>query len=90
MDITISIPVIIALIIGISEAIKRATSINVKFIPLTDMGIGIVLCVAYSHITPITIPEIIFYGLICGLSACGLFSASKNIAQGVTSGSEDK
>ena len=83
MDITITSAVIVAIIIGLSQVIKQATSINSKFIPLIDIILGLALAFGYSFIEPLSMPQVIFYGLIMGLSACGLFSGTKNIAEGL-------
>ena len=82
MDITISSAVIVAIIVGLTEVIKKATGMKKKFIPLLSVALGLALAVAYSFTAELTVPYIIFYGLIMGLSACGLFSGSKSIIEG--------
>lgn len=71
----------VALIIGIAELIKRA-GMNSKFIPLVDVGLGLVsgicvygLALGYGWVNGILL------GLALGLSACGLFSGIKNLFQ---------
>ena len=83
MDITISSAVIVAIIIGLSQAIKQAADVNAKFIPLIDVALGLALSFGYSFIEEISVPYVIFYGFAMGLTACGLFSGGKNILEGL-------
>lgn len=71
----------IALIIGIAEMMKRL-GIASKFIPLIDLGLGLVsgICI-YGLSMGYGIAESIVLGIALGLSACGLFSGVKNVAQ---------
>lgn len=71
----------IALIIGVAEIIKRM-GFNRKYIPLIDLGLGLVsgICVfglmlGYGAETGAVI------GVALGLSACGLFSGIKNVSE---------
>lgn len=69
----------VALIMALAEVVKRI-GLKSKWIPLVDLGLGIVagLAVYTAHLgyTPI---EGIVVGIACGLSACGLFSGVKNL-----------
>ena len=69
----------IALIMALAEVAKRS-GLKSKWIPLVDLGLGIVagLAIYTAHLgyTPI---EGIVVGIACGLSACGLFSGVKNL-----------
>lgn len=71
----------VALIIGIAEMMKRL-GIASKFIPLIDLGLGLVsgICV-YGLSMGYGVTESIILGIALGLSACGLFSGVKNVAQ---------
>lgn len=71
----------IALIIGIAELMKRL-GIASKFIPLIDLGLGLVsgICV-YGLSMGYGITESIVLGIALGLSACGLFSGIKNVSK---------
>ena len=82
MDITISSAVIVAVIIGLAQVIKQATDIDAKFIPLIDVVLGMAFSFGYSFIEELSVPQIIFYGCAMGLSACGMFSGGKNVAEG--------
>lgn len=71
----------IALIMALAEVVKRL-GLNTKFIPLVDLGLGIVsgLVVYWAHLgfSPV---EGILLGIALGLSACGLFSGIKNVTE---------
>lgn len=83
MDMTITMSIIVAMVIGLSEAIKRATGLNPKFVPVLDLLLGVALMYLYSFMEGLASPYIVFYGLVAGLTACGLFSAGKNVLEGV-------
>ena len=69
----------VALIMALAEVAKRV-GLKSRWIPLVDLGLGIVagLAIYTTHLgyTPI---EGIVVGIACGLSACGLFSGVKNV-----------
>lgn len=69
----------VALIMALAEVIKRA-GLKSKWIPLVDIGLGIVagLAIYTAHLN-YTIVEGLVIGIACGLSACGLFSGVKNV-----------
>ena len=71
----------VALIIGIAEVMKKVGFV-VKYIPLLDLGLGIVsgVCV-YGLMMNLGIPTGIIIGIALGLSACGLFSGIKNVKE---------
>ena len=71
--------VLIPMIIGILEAIKRA-GFNSKFIPLLSIGLGILLGIFYSGFD---IQEGIMVGIYIGLSAVGLYSGTKSVITGI-------
>ena len=83
MENTITIPIMIAVVIGVAEAIKRATGINTRFIPILDIVLGIGVSYLYSLIEPTQMPQVVFNGFIIGLTACGLFSGGKNVVKGL-------
>ncbi len=74
----------VGLIIGISQSIK-SIGINIKFIPLLNLLLGIAIFIG-AHIFNISdtdnIGIAIMHGIICGLSASGLYSGVKNVSQG--------
>lgn len=73
---------IVALIIGLAEIFKKA-GLPAKFIPILDVVLGIVsgICV-YGLMMKLDIANGILVGVAMGLSACGLFSGIKNVAEG--------
>ncbi len=68
----------VPLIIGISEVIKR-TGVNVKIIPICNMILGLVFGIGF--VNPNDIRAGIIQGLFIGLSASGLYSGVKNVAE---------
>jgi len=73
---------IIAVIVGLSETCK-AIGMPVKWIPALNICLGIL---AMGFFGGDTIAANVFYGIVTGLSAGGLYSGVKNIAQTVTKG----
>ena len=75
-----TIAFIVALTMGLGTAINKATSFNVKFIPLINItvGIGLAMLVLQS-----TSPQTIIDGLVAGLTASGLYSTTKNVKEGL-------
>lgn len=71
----------IALIIGIAELVKRL-GFKTKYIPLIDLGLGIVsgVCV-FGLMLGQGMAQGAVIGIALGLSACGLFSGIKNISE---------
>lgn len=71
----------IALIMAIAELVKRL-GLDKRFIPLVDLGLGIIsgviIYTIYMHMHPV---EGVVLGIALGLSACGLFSGVKNVAE---------
>ena len=72
----------IALIIGLAEVCKKV-GFPVKYIPLIDLALGLIsgICV-FGIAMDLGIANGVLVGLALGLSACGLFSGIKNVAQG--------
>ena len=71
----------IALIIGIAELIKRS-GFKTKYIPLIDLALGLVsgICV-FGMMLGHGMAQGAIVGVALGLSACGLFSGIKNVAE---------
>jgi len=69
----------VALIMGIAELLKKV-GFNVKFIPIVNVVLGLVVGVVLNQNDVI---EGIFTGLAVGLSASGLYSGTKNIKEGI-------
>ncbi len=73
---TFSPVIIVPVITGIAEAIKRA-DINTKFIPFIALLLGVLINISVAGITP----EAIILGLAYGLSSVGLFEANKQAGE---------
>ncbi len=73
---TFSPVIIVPVITGIAEAIKRA-DINTKFIPFIALLLGVLINISVAGITP----EAIILGLAYGLSSVGLFEANKQVGE---------
>ncbi len=69
--------ILIGVVIGITEVIKRATKLNKRFIPLVSLLIALIYVIGLSGMP---IKEAIFMGVVVGLSASGLYSSGKTIA----------
>ncbi|WP_428908888.1 hypothetical protein [Niallia sp. Krafla_26] len=77
--------VIIPIIIGLVEVLKRAGLSN-TFSPLVSVFLGLVFGILY--IDPFL--DGIVVGLVIGLSATGLYSGSKNMFRKSSKKTEDK
>lgn len=66
---------LIPLIMGLVEAIKRA-GVSKQFLPLISIAIGITIGVVY--LTEFDLKQGVLVGTILGLSASGLYSGTKN------------
>ena len=71
-----------AIIVGLSQMVKNM-GVNPKWIPLVNIFFGLVGSYIYSFIQPMDWPQAVFNGLIIGLTASGLFSGAKNVAEGL-------
>ncbi|MCQ6273929.1 hypothetical protein JMM81_02915 [Bacillus sp. V3B] len=69
--------VVIPIIIGIVEVIKRA-GLPIKYSPLVSLVLGLFFGVFYVE----SFKAGIIIGLMTGLSATGLYSGSKNMRNG--------
>lgn len=71
----------VALIIGLAQLVKNL-GLKAKFIPLFDVVLGLVggILVYFVEFKYDFIQSVMI-GLAIGLSACGLFSGIKNIAE---------
>ena len=63
----------IAVILGVTEAFKRAFSIPKKLVPLLSLFFGVLLSCGLKGFNA----ESVYLGLIYGLSASGLYSQTK-------------
>lgn len=81
MDILIFTSASIGVIIGLVEVVKRATHLQDRWAPLLALVIGVgtgFLGSAAALVVPTPLPAlVVWYGLIAGLSASGLYSGMK-------------
>ena len=70
----LEITAVVAIVVGLVEAIKRAVNLDSKFAPLVSLIFGIVIM---SAVGTDTIVMNIFEGVIIGLTASGLYSGTK-------------
>lgn len=79
MELTIDLPLLIALTIGFTEIIKRAggltDKVSKRFLPLVALITGVLFAtfrLGFNY-------EAVIMGVFIGLSASGLFSQSKSV-----------
>ena len=71
----------VALIIGIAEVMKKI-GFKSKYIPILDLFLGVARGVlVYGGMLGYGIAKGALIGIAIGLSACGLFSGIKNVAE---------
>ena len=72
--------ILVPILIGVLEVIKRADIINTKFIPIVSLALGILLGLVFSGFD---LKNGIIAGLFIGLSAVGLYSGTTNVIEGM-------
>ena len=80
MDITVFDVALVPIIVGLAEVGKRI-GFPKKFIPVLDLALG--LLAGFFYVAPGDAREAALVGIALGLSASGLYSGVKNVAQGV-------
>ncbi|MCY9772791.1 transposase [Paenibacillus larvae] len=75
MNIEITDVVIVAVIVGLVEMAK-GIGLPVRLAPVLSVMLGIAAGIAYMAVWDIKTG--ILYGIICGLTSCGLYSAGKS------------
>jgi len=68
------IALIIAVVVALVELVKRIAVVPAKFLPLVSLVFGLVAGIIYLDGE---LKEKVFYGVVIGLSAAGLFDQSK-------------
>ena len=68
--------ILIAVIVGLAEAIKRAFKLPSRFAPLIAIALGILATVSFSGLDPM----VVFQGVVAGLSASGLYSGTRSVS----------
>ncbi|AGN89337.1 transposase [Paenibacillus larvae] len=75
MNIEITDVVIVAVIVGLVEMAK-GMGLPVRLAPVLSVILGIAAGIAYMAVWDIKTG--IMYGIICGLTSCGLYSTGKS------------
>ncbi len=75
MTYEVNLALMVALVIGLVEVIKRVNLVGNRWLPLIDIALG--LGAGYLLVGN-DVKQIVIQGLIVGLSAAGLFSGVKN------------
>jgi uncharacterized membrane protein HdeD (DUF308 family) len=76
----VELSIVVAVIMGLSEIVKRV-GLNSKFIPIVNLVFGIVGGIVYLY--PNDTKLAVFYGIVAGLTASGLYSGTKNTVEGL-------
>lgn len=83
MDIIVFTSAAFGVVVGLVEVIKRASGIDERFVPLVALivgvGVGFLGAGAGLVLPPPVAALTVWYGLVSGLGACGLYSASKAV-----------
>lgn len=80
-NLVVSFAVLLAITIGIVEAVKRL-GVPEKFAPVVSVVVGLALSALSYFLADTKALLAIVGGLVIGLSAVGLYSGVKNVAQG--------
>lgn len=72
----------VLLIIALAELVKRLELFDSKYIPLLDLGLGIISgVIVFGIMQGLGWMTGIMLGVALGLMACGLFSGVKNVTE---------
>jgi len=74
------ITLIIAVVLALTEFVKRMGIIPNKYLPAISLVLGLLAGLFYVDV--VTFQEKVFYGLMIGLSSSGLFDQSKIVKKG--------
>ena len=72
------IALIIAVVVALTEMIKKTDKVSNKYMPAISLVLGVIASILYIDGT---VNEQIMYGLMIGLSASGLFDQTKIITK---------
>lgn len=73
------IAIIIAVVLALTEFVKRMGFVPEKYLPAVSLVLGVLAGLFYVDVA--TLQEQIMFGLMIGLSAAGLFDQSKIITK---------
>lgn len=68
--------ILVAIVIGLTEVIKRATGLEKRYIPLLAVILGVILSFIGAYLGVIS--ATLISGITAGLVSVGLFSGIKN------------
>jgi len=74
----IDIALLIAVVIAVTEVVKKVANVPHKYLPLVSLVLGVVGGVMYLDGD---IKDVVLQGIIIGLSASGLFDQTKIIKE---------
>ena len=77
MEIALSLPVFVAITVGLVEIVKRMAPSVKRFLPLFALAFGVILSFYYG----VTVENAI-KGIVVGLTSVGLFSSAKGVKGG--------
>jgi len=69
--------IMVAVITGVVEVIKRATGLSTRYIPLLAVVLGVVYAVVFGDLST----DVAFQGLIAGLSSVGLYRTGQKLSK---------
>lgn len=72
--------ILVPILIGILEVLKRTDLFDKKFIPVASLVLGVILGIVF---TGFNVKDGIIAGLFIGLSAVGLYSGTTNVLEGI-------
>lgn len=72
--------VLVPILIGVLNVVKKAELFNSKFIPVLSLVLGILLGIVF---TGFNVKDGTIAGLFIGLSAVGLYSGTTNVIEGI-------
>jgi hypothetical protein len=74
---------LIAIVIGLTEVIKKASGLSSRYIPLTSLVVSLVLVFIFNNFNQhADISAVIFTGIVAGLTASGLYGGVKKTIKG--------
>jgi hypothetical protein len=68
--------ILIGLVVGLTEVIKRTFALNSRFVPITAILVAIGLAFLFKG--ELDIPSVIYTGIIAGLTSVGLYGGTKS------------
>jgi len=81
VDISVFDIALVPIIVGLAEIAKKV-GFPQKFVPILNLALG--LAAGFFYVAPADAREAALVGIALGLSASGLYSGVKNVAQGIT------